>query len=746
MKQEQRENRQIQPIGEDEVMRTFTRLQNGYLGQPTPQQQRVAYARFINTIALYFSQPITRREPTDESGQLMNDLFLKPDDNPLAQVQIAFCQDVRKRLIHEIPGTRPHAWTDRAKLIADLAKQELLAIIPTLEAERQATTRLETLAASRRKETNHQEETSEASLLHRQNAVIGVMLTVDEDLSRFATNIQGQTTLALELLDGGQVLTDQNVSLLPTRARMLLGLPLAKRQLYEEEIRIALLTAQEPVAIWEQAKRGRTENDQPLVNPDLANALDHLLTLSQLQETFQGFFHSEIGPRGKIRTVSISAEEKAALLLPFLQKGIDASMLLSILEGKTDLPLDLIAKQIDAILHADEKTEQAEQTPQQREMRINQRLKTILLVSTIVVATGAVIYLAHNLHFSLDNLPWNHPNHSLSTPTPTPTPSPTPTTNPGGSTGTGMGGTPTPGPGSSTQPPPTPTPFPSTPGPDNNNVGTGDGTTDYTGFWRVIAAVGLTELSLYATALLQRGRHTKQSEQLMTELEQTAMEYTGQDNVFAEVLKRRRQRAIWRASSEEFDGNDFIPFFLAAKLVRNFRHEHQLRQLSHTLADVSPVTEPNSVAFGEILGETADDAQWDIQREQSDLALESMETLISGSVEGMVGRIFKPRLLDHRSEEFTTRYAKAVQPIIRSLRLTENTNVDELRAQISERLYDTFLTTLRRFRSRPLGPGVRLIAQEEERVREFISTRLIDSIIALELWRATAEDTFDQTY
>lgn len=317
----------------------------------TTSERLAHYQHFMQVVSAFFSQPEIANNPTPETRSLVSKLFYQHENNTSDPVD--FFVKTAERLTDEVlnkgyikPGTS--RWKDEMSFIKDLSRQELYSTTLSLRDETACQERLVQLAGKDSSEvlnTALQMEISSQEQLRQKTQERAISLLAQQDLT-LAADVSKRDSFIRTL---GTLLTNYDPAQIQaalSEYKTFLENPDGTSTLDEIKRRLFLKQhknvknilkdlgeeAKKPEFIWKQwVEKG-------IIPATLLNSFEEITTLSELADCAQ--------------VLSVCPKEvKAKYLLPFLNKGIDAGMLIEIAEGRFEFSEDFITSQIDAFIH-----------------------------------------------------------------------------------------------------------------------------------------------------------------------------------------------------------------------------------------------------------------------------------------------------------------------------------------------------------------------------------------------------------
>lgn len=387
-------------INATDVMQSFEHFEeSAKAGFTTQEESLVVYGKFIATAANFFQQPGVEKLP--ETRSLVNRLFYQYEFT--ASVPLEFFLRVKDGLNKNVlaNGSTPRGdktWNSELSLIKSETLKEAGVAWQDYTKERGLRERLEQMA---QENLGFEEETNlliditsiEERRQFIQDQTIDV-LSRDEDI-RSDLALVNRYKEALKQAQQKEILADA------VRIRGLLSAhgEFLQRQdgslideLYarsasgqQEKVRAMLVDleaqAKNPDFIWQRFV------NKGYVSKEVVDSFDKIVTLTELQETAN--ILSEY-----------SKSAKAKHLLPFLQKGISAGLLMEMVEGRYDLPDNLIARHIDSLIHFSDVYE--EQLSQKQPWSLKKKLVTSAAVAAAVGIMASTPYIIDRMNSSED--------------------------------------------------------------------------------------------------------------------------------------------------------------------------------------------------------------------------------------------------------------------------------------------------------------------------------------------------------
>jgi len=394
METEARQKESLPAISPLNVMSSFEEFEKKAMDGFTTQEENLAsYGKFLATCANFFKQSGIGELP--ETRDLVDKLFYQHANT--AVLPIDFFLRAKERLDKEVlnnSSIRPSqkTWSSELSLIRDETQKEAGITWQNFTKEKQMRERLEQLTQEK---TDFVQETnlslSLSSIGERKQYIQKTaidLLSKNQDVGFDIKNIRNYQQALLrakqpdalpdpdkirEILNPhSEFLKAQTEGELPPiddlYTRSAIG-----QESNVEAILISLENqAKNPDFVWQHLVR------KGYLPKEILDGFEDLTALTELQETAN--FISEM-PKNI----------KAKHLLPFLKRGVSAGILTEIVEGRYDLPDDLIARQIDSLIHFWDTSEK--QKSQKEPWSLKRKLVTAATVGMAVAIIASTPYI-----------------------------------------------------------------------------------------------------------------------------------------------------------------------------------------------------------------------------------------------------------------------------------------------------------------------------------------------------------------
>lgn len=380
------------PIREDETSKVTAsqvwqefrkfevRAQQGFL---TQEERLGAYVAFIGEASTFFNYPEVKKSSSAQIKELVNGLFYHHEDH--AALPIDFFVEATKRIKREVLDegtTRPlgYRFRDEVDFIGKLMQQELLSATQAAKGEREDRLALEGLASKAvTSELDSFVEIDLSDTQHRQRKIKQVALDhlakdpeLRGDIERrdvYLGNIRELQTTTPTLEEIQQKLSPfkdflQGQEAISSLDDLYLHIAAGHGSYVTTRLGELAQAAEDPDFIWKQWL------EQGAVPTDLYNSFEQIATLAELAEVS----HILSG---------MPKEIKAKYYIPYLGRGVSASLLREMAEGKFELPDDLIVQEVATFLdfyNAYEKETILKHKP----WSTKRKVATALIVATVV--------------------------------------------------------------------------------------------------------------------------------------------------------------------------------------------------------------------------------------------------------------------------------------------------------------------------------------------------------------------------
>lgn len=363
-----------------EFRRFQVRAQQGFL---TEEERLGGYTRLIGTASDFFNDKEVKRSNTPPLKTLVNALFYQHEN--YATVPIDFFVEATKKIKQEVLDegvVRPlgSRFRDEIDFIGKLIQQELLAATTAAKEERVDKSILESLASKAVVDESISSIEADLSTTQTRQRTIKQaavdQLAKNEELRKdierrdvyLATIRQLQSTtptqeVVHQLLSPFQdfLKGQDNVSTLDDLS---LHIATGHDSYVTTRLGELLQAGEDPDFIWRQWV------EQGVIPARLYDSFEQISTLAELSEAAQ-------------LLSGLPEELKAKFYLPYLEKGVSASLLRDMAEGNFDLPDDLITQQVASFLDFYNAHERGE-VEKGKGWSTKRKIVTALVVATVV--------------------------------------------------------------------------------------------------------------------------------------------------------------------------------------------------------------------------------------------------------------------------------------------------------------------------------------------------------------------------
>lgn len=363
-----------------EFRRFEVRTQQGF---PTEEERLGAYIRLIGTTSDFFNDKKVKKSDTSPLKTLVNALFYQHEN--YATVPIDFFVEATKRIKQEVldeGAVLPlrNRFRDEIDFIGKLIQRELLAATTAAKEEREDKRILESLASKAVVDESISSIEADLSTTQARQRTIKQaavdQLAKNEELRKdierrdaYLTAIrQLQNTtptqeVVHQLLNPFQDFLKGQDSV-STLDDLSLHIATGHDSYVTTRLGELLQAGEDPDFIWRQWV------EQEVIPARLYESFEQISTLAELSEAAQ-------------LLSGLPKEVKAKFYLPYLEKGVSASLLREMAEGNFDLPDDLITQQVAAFLDFYNAHERGE-AKKNKGWSTKRKLVTALVVATVV--------------------------------------------------------------------------------------------------------------------------------------------------------------------------------------------------------------------------------------------------------------------------------------------------------------------------------------------------------------------------
>lgn len=341
----------LQPLNQKDVWGEFGNFQQAaQRGFMTEEQRLGAYGRLISTLARFFDQPeITQDSNAKEAFELVNKMFYHHQE--VAPVQMDFFLGAKKRIFKEVldqgyvrPGL--NRWKDEVLFLRDYSRLELGEVSRRYNEEQRASITLHQLASGQQ-ETSAQGQPD--SIEQRQLVIQEVAVKHLSDDPELKQDIRTRNNLVttLENLanqsdfnpDIMRDLVQKYEDYLPkTNSDLSLGDELYLWSSSGNSAQVKKIIERIIRQVDGNSYLWRRWSEKGLIPPELVESFEEIIALADLKDVADA-------NRGK------SEAENSAAVLPFIQRGISATLLLELAQGRFELKDDFIEQQVESFIH-----------------------------------------------------------------------------------------------------------------------------------------------------------------------------------------------------------------------------------------------------------------------------------------------------------------------------------------------------------------------------------------------------------
>ncbi|MBI2018668.1 transglutaminase domain-containing protein [Candidatus Daviesbacteria bacterium] len=365
-----------------EFRRFEVRVQQGFF---TEEERLGAYIGLIGVASDFFSDTEVKRSDNPRLKELVNALFYQHEN--YATVPIDFFVEATKRIKQEVLDegvVRPlgNRFRDEVDFIGKLIQQELLAATTAAKSERDDKRSLESLASNALANESISPIEANLSITQARQRIIKQaivdQLAKNEELGKdierrdayLAAIRQLQSTTPTQeavhqLLNPFEDFLQRQPDNVSNLDDLYLHIATGHSSYVAISLNELLQAGEDPDFIWRQWV------EQGVIPAGFYESFEQISTLAELSEAAQ-------------LLSGLPKEVKAKSYLPYLEKGVSASLLRQMTEGNFDLPDDLITQQVAAFLDLYSAHERGEEAKKGKGWSTKRKLITALVVATVV--------------------------------------------------------------------------------------------------------------------------------------------------------------------------------------------------------------------------------------------------------------------------------------------------------------------------------------------------------------------------